>query len=315
MNDKPPIKIVDNIPFFSLDRYWGKSPKEVLEKALVLITERGWDEFEKQFEDKFDFTFEENRADWRFLVPMSRETTVLDVGAGMGRISIPLARVAKEVVAVDPSFLRMKFLKLRAEKENLQNLRVCVGDIFDLPFERESFDLIVMNGVLEWLGVTDRYRGPEEAQVAGLKVCRGLLKPGGYLYIGIENRIALAYLRAVDHSGLCFTSYLPRWLANIYTLLRKNKRYRTYTYTKGGYERLLRRCGFTEATFYIAYPGYNLPRIMIPYDDIATLAYAVRTFWHQTGYRGKIVRWLSCWAPLLYLYRYFCFSFGIVIKK
>ncbi|MDO8589706.1 MAG: class I SAM-dependent methyltransferase [bacterium] len=294
-------KIVEGIPFFSEDRYWGKAPKEELERAVEVIEKEGWDEFRSRFSNKFDQTFEENRADWRFVIPLAEDFRVLDVGAGMGRISIPLARVASSVVALDGSYLRMKFLKLRAEKEGLKNIEVYVGDILDKPFGKESFDLIVMNGLLEWVGATERFHDPREAQIASLKIAKDLLKKGGHLYIGIENRFALAYLRGRDHSGLYFTSYMPRFVANIYMKLRRGRSYDTYTYTKSGYEKLLREAGFNNIEFYLTYPGYNLPRMMIPYDNLNALSYALHSIVHS--------------SILLWLYRYFFFSFGIVVQK
>src|SRR3989344_2203517 len=311
-----PIKIVDGIPFFSDDQYWGKSPKEELETALRLIEEKGWEEFRANYHRKFDHTFEENRADWRFVAPISKDFEVLDAGAGMGRASIPLARVAKNVTALDQSYLRMKFLKLRAEKEGLKNIKVNVGDIFDEPFEKESFDLIVMNGLLEWVGATNRFNDPRQAHLKSLRICRNLLKKGGCLYIGIENRLALSYLRGIDHSGLRFTSFLPRALANVYMRLRKGKRYDTYTYTKRGYEKLLREAGLNNnVKFYLPYPGYNLPRMMIPYDNLNALSYAVRSITPRRGLKRKLAWFLVRSKILLQLYRYFFFSFGIVVRK
>jgi len=315
IDHKKPIKTIDNISFFSEDRYWGKAPKEELEKALRVLEEKGWNEFKELYKDRFDFTFEENRADWRFVVPVSKNFRVLDLGAGMGRISIPLARVVRKVVAFDNSYLRMKFLKMRAEKEGLKNIEVYVGDVFDIPFPKESFDLIVMNGLLEWVGSTDRYKNPREAQIESLKVARNLLKKGGYLYIGIENRFALSYLRGLDHSGLYFTSYMPRWLASLYTRIRKGKRYDTYTHTKSGYKKLLGESGFDNIDFYLPYPGYNLPRIMIPYDNLEAFSYAVRTLMSSVGIKRKVARFLARWPQGLRLYRYLFFSFGIVIRK
>lgn len=309
------IKIVEGIPFFSEDCYWGKTPKEELEAALKVLERKGWDEFKARYDRKFDFTFEENRADWRFIIPVSKDFQVLDMGAGMGRISIPLARVTQNVIALDQSFLRMKFLKMRAKKEGIENIEVCVGDIFDLPFQKESFDLIIMNGFLEWVGATDRFNNPREAQIASLQICKDLLKPGGYLYIGIENRFALSYLRGKDHSGLHFTSYMPRAVANAYMKLRKGRRYDTYTYTKGGYKKLLREGGFNNIDFYLPYPGYNLPRIMIPYNNLNALAYAVRSLMPSFGVKRRIARFLAQWPGALCLYRYLFFSFGIVAQK
>ncbi|MBI5138655.1 MAG: class I SAM-dependent methyltransferase [Candidatus Vogelbacteria bacterium] len=312
-----PIKTVEDIPFFSEDRYWGKAPKEELEKAVSLIVDKGWDEFQVVFKDKFDATFEENRADWRFVIPVSKDFTVLDAGAGMGRISIPLARVVKKVVALDQSFLRMKFLKLRAGKEGLTNIEVNVGDIFDRPFPNESFDLIVMNGLLEWVGATNRFKNPREAQIVSLRIAKDLLKKGGYLYIGIENRIAAANLKAIDHSGLRFTSYMPRFIADIYMKILKGRRYDTYTYSRKGYIKLIKESGFdlSNIEFYLPFPGYNLPRLMIPHNNLYALRFAIESIKPPYGLKGRAIRILVTIPLVLRLYRYLFFSFGIVIKK
>lgn len=309
------IKTVDGIPFLSEDKYWGKSTKEEFEKALRVIERKGWDEFIKKYHGKFDFTFEENRADWRFPIPVDKNFEILDIGAGMGRITIPLARIARKVVAVDRSFLRLRFLKKRAKAGGLDNIELYVGDIFELPFKEESFDLIVMNGLLEWVGATDKYRDPREAQLAALEISKRLLKPGGYIYIGIENRFAFSYLVGRDHSGLRYTSYMPRWLANIYTRLRKGKPYNTYTYSMGGYKDLLRETGFKDHDFYLVYPGYNNPRITVPYYNLNILSFAIRDLMAESTYKHKLAKILASSRTLLWFYRKLFFSFNIIARK
>lgn len=281
--ESTPKKIVDGIPFYAEDRYWGKAPKEDLEVALSYLEEKGWIEFRKKFGGKFDQTFEENRADFRFVIPLSKDFKALDAGAGMGRITIPLARVAGHLTALDGSFLRLKYLKNRAEMEGLTNIDVVLGDFLDVPFENKSFDLIVMNGLVEWVGVTDKFDNPRDAQVACIKRAKELLKDGGYLYIGIENRLAISYLRGPDHLGLYFTSYMPRFIANWYTKFRQGRKYDTYTYTKAGYEKLIRDAGFTDYEFYLPYPGYNLPRMMVPYTNLNALSHAVKSLMPVKG--------------------------------
>ncbi len=312
---KQPIKTIDGIPFYSEDRYWGKAPKGELETAVKFLENKGWEAFRKVFGHKFDQTFEENRADFRFVIPLPKDFKALDAGAGMGRISIPLARAAGHVTALDGSFLRLKYLKKRAEHEEIKNIDFVLGDIFDASFEKESFDLIVMNGLLEWVGVTDRFQNPRDAQVAALKLCRDILKRGGYLYIGIENRLALSYMRGPDHLGLYFTSYMPRFLANWYTKIRQKRKYDTYTYTKAGYEKLLGEAGFVNNEFYLPYPGYNLPRMMIPYNNLDALAFAISSLMPSKGKKKFIASLIVKNRVLLWLYRYFFFSYGIVIKK
>lgn len=309
-------KIVEGIPHLSEDRYWGKAPKEELEKALQVLEEKGWQEFEKQFSKKFDFTFEENRADFRFMIPVTKQSIILDAGAGMGRISIPLARVAGKIISVENSFLRAKFLKKRATHEKLSNIEVFVGDLFDLDYPEETFDCIVMNGLLEWIGMTDRFSRPRQAQLAALNLCKKMLKKGGYLYIGIENRHALSYLsRGVDHSGLRYTSFMPRFLADWYTRARKGRPYNTYTYNKYGYQKLLSDAGFATSDFYLVYPGYNSPRILVPYDNLTVFSYVIRMFMSERSWEKRLIRRIAQIRPLLWLYRWFFFSFSIYAKK
>lgn len=306
---------IEGIPCFSPDRYWGKASKEELERALKLLEERGWEEFKNKYEGRFDFTFEYNRADWRFPVALNKSSVVLDLGAGMGRSAIPLAFAAGKVVAVDGSFLRMKFLKLRARHEGLSNVEPYVGDVFDLPFAPESFDLIAMNGVLEWVGLTDRFSDPREAQLEALRICRRLLKPGGTLYVGIENRFALSYVRALDHSGLRYTSYMPRFLADLYMRVRIGRRYQTYTYSARGYRKLMREAGFGAPDLHLVYPGYNVPRLLVPYENLNLLRYAISSLMQGGGVKRSAAKRLGRFTPLLLLYRFVFFSYAMYVKK
>ena len=312
-----PIEVREGIPLFCKDRYWGKSPESVLKEGLEVIDQQGWSAFDQKFCKLLDFTNDESRADWRFNIPVTKDFIVLDTGAGMGRITIPLARIVKRVVAFDYSLARMKFLEKRLAKENLNNVELCVADIFKLPFPDNSFDLIVMNGVLEWVSKTDLFKNPRQAQIASLEICKKLLKPGGYLYIGIENRWALSYLRGFDHSGLRYTSYMPRWLATIYCQLRGRGKYDTLTYSKGGYIKLIQQADFKSSNieFHLPYPGYNVPRITVPHNELNILKYLIINMMPAKGFKKKIVKVLARFNIFLKLYRLLFFSFNIIIKK
>jgi len=312
---REPIKIEDGVPIYTKDVYWGKLSKEEMEESLSVLDAKGWEAFNTKYGGKFDFTYEEDRADWRFNLDINKSSKVLDIGAGMGRSAIPIARIAGEVVAFDMSTHRMRFLKRRKEQEGLNNMTIFVGDIFDLPLPDESFDVVAMNGILEWVGKTDRYKNPKTAQIEALKICRRLLKKNGQLYVGIENRFALAYLRGVDHSGLRFTSYMPKFLANIYMKLRRREKYDTYIYTKRGLEKLFIKAGFTDIKTYLPYPGYNLPRILIPYDNIFALRYVITKIMKSDTFLRKSIKFFSYSSILLKIYRYFFFSFNIIAKN
>lgn len=306
----------NNIPIHAEDRYWGKVSESRLKEIIELIETNGFSIFDKDMQKELDFTYDEDRADWRFYMPIDKNSDILDIGAGLGRISIPLARVARKVTSCDLSLSRMRFLKLRAESEKLSNIEVMVGDVFNLPFKEESFDLIIMNGVLEWVGLEKKFQNPRDAQIECLKICKRLLKKGGHLYIGIENRVALVYLMAKDHGGLRYTSYMPRFIANLYSKIIKSEQYRTYTYTKRGYQKLLKEADFAiSPDFYLVYPGYNLPRIIIPYNNIKALIFLVKSLNKPRNFIKKTLNILINLPFLARIYRFFFFSFGIIVKK
>ncbi|MFZ7137629.1 MAG: class I SAM-dependent methyltransferase [archaeon] len=50
------------------------------------------------------------------------EYTVIDIGAGTGRLTIPLAKRVKQITAIEPSPIMLSLLKSNAEKQNIQNI-------------------------------------------------------------------------------------------------------------------------------------------------------------------------------------------------
>jgi SAM-dependent methyltransferase len=174
-----------------------------------------------------------------------------------------------------------------------------------------------MNGLLEWLGAGKDTGCPKKIQIEVLQKMKSLLKPGGHLYIGIENRFALSLLtgRGLDHTGLRFTSILPRFLADSYAKLRKRGSYRTYTYSRLGYIKLLREAGFKNVDFYLPWPGYNDPRIIVPYENLKALRYLVLNIMSGNSLTKKIIK-IAIRVPfVLRLYRFLFFSFGMVVNK
>ena len=311
MPKRSPVRVVDDIPLYNENRYWGKVPEKEMEEGVHTIEKEGWEAFRKKYEKRLDVAFHDGHADWRYEMPLTSDWTVLDTGAGLGRNTIPLARVVKKVVAFDQSLVRMRYLKKRLEKEQLSNVELFVGDLFDAPLEPHSFDMIAMNGVLEWVGMSDRYENGRDGQLAALRKCKELLKPGGYLYIGIENRYSFVYLHVADHIGLMWTSFMPRFLSRPYVRWRQGLPYKTYTYSKRGYERLLQEAGFTKQEFFLPHPGYNMPRMIVRYDDMRSLSYLLRNL---TRVRNGLLRACIGIPFVLRIYRYFFFSFNITAQ-
>lgn len=243
--------------YSDLDR---KRMRDIIQKAK----EMGWrNAISEQFtQNRFlcRIISDETRADWQYLLPLNKDHIALDIGAGWGTISIPLARNLKHVVALDGTDDRLEFLKVRAEQDGINNITIVHANLFDMPFQEKQFDLVSFNGVLEWVGVDgDNSSNPTEKQIEALNVARKVLKDDGYLYIGIENSYGLKYVLGEpdDHTGIPYITYLDRIDANKISQAKQGSDYRTYTYTKRGYEELLLTAGFTDVQFYYPIPDYK----------------------------------------------------------
>jgi len=95
--------------------------------------------------------------------------TVLDVGAGSGRLTFAAAEKAAWVYASEPVATLREFMRNKIKKEGIRNVRVLDGLVTALPFPDNSFD-VVMSGHV----VGDDY----ENEIAELtRVCT----PSGWL--------------------------------------------------------------------------------------------------------------------------------------
>jgi len=260
--------------------YWGELSRE---QALTLIQaaeQQGW----RQAIESISVSGLEamrisvcdwQRASWIPLLGLGGDSVVLDVGSGYGVITQALALSAGHVFSVEAITERIEFTKVRIQQQGITNVTLLQASALELPFGEASFDLIVVNGVLEWVGEWEKEGDPRSVQRNWLARLQRLLKEDGLLLVGIENRVGYAVLRGgVDHSGLPYTSLMPRWLASFVlrqthrthhrTALNPRREYRTYTYSAHGYRKLLRESGFSRTSFYWAYPGYNQPYYLIP---------------------------------------------------
>jgi ubiquinone/menaquinone biosynthesis C-methylase UbiE/uncharacterized protein YbaR (Trm112 family) len=269
--------IVDGIPLFAEPAFWSKLSQEQTAALLARTPEIGFRQALLQVlepvasqQERFatyEYATDPNRACGLFLCPLTPDSVVLDCGAGWGMLALVAAHVSRAVAAMDPCLENLQVTRLRAHEADLSNITPVLGDVLAPPFPDSYFDLVVMNGVLEWVGRSPAFDSPQAAQEAALRQVLRILKPGGHLYLAIENRFGFRYFlgRRDEHTeGLRFTTVLPRWAADLVSRLAGQGPYRTYTYSAGGYRRLLRRAGFQTARFYLALPDYRHPRFLIP---------------------------------------------------
>ena len=255
--------------------YWGEIPQDAMQLVLSDAKAVGWRQAvsmmlqRSAWENGLNNICGPARADWLPEMPLGAGLRALDIASGWGQIAFRLCEWFDEVFSLEGIEERAQFQHLRREQDDVRNLTIVAANLVSLPFEKESFDVVVMNGIVEWLGLVDLTQNPRDVQLAVLRQVRKIMKPGACLYIGIENRFSYTLMRgSTDHSGLRYTSLLPRWAADIAVRAAKpdNARtsqgaraYRTYTYTPRGYRKLLSEAGFSDVAVKWVLPGYNEP--------------------------------------------------------
>lgn len=260
------------------NKYWKSVLKEVTEKNP-----------RDQFPEPYSFATDLSRANWHFLLSLPKKSKVLDIGAGLGTISEILSNYYEEVISIEPVKERLFFLKKRFEQEGIKNIRLMQMNALELPFPENSFDLIVMNGVLEWVALYSK-ENPKKVQEQVLKDILKILKPNGYLYVGIENRLCYRHFvgRYDPHVDLIFITLMPRLLANFYSRIFIGKDYRTYIYSYNGYMKLLKKAGFKNVEIYNVLPDYNVPTYIIPVKNKNAYDYLIDQSMDSTGLIEKL---------------------------
>lgn len=278
--------VIDFIPHD--DFYWGEVAQDKMNLINKQALDQGWvSAIRENLADRaslIGYIMAPARVGWLFhCYDEHANEACLDIGSGWGSLSFPLSRFYQTVYSVDGVYERLHFQSIRAKQDNVHNIKLLRSELLKLPLPDNAVDLVVLNGILEWIGLSDLQQKPDELQMAFLKEVRRVLKPTGALYLGIENRLGAQYfLGHIDHSNLPFTSLVPRWLANLIVkkskINKKNKshnillfsnpelEYRTYTYSAWGYSNMLRQAGFPQSEFYWTWSGYNYPQMSGPLD-------------------------------------------------
>jgi ubiquinone/menaquinone biosynthesis C-methylase UbiE len=108
--------------------------------------------------------------------------TALEIGCGAGHLTVELARRVVNVDAVDASQAMVDTTTDRVRELGIED-RVSVrqADVHALPYQPDSFDLVVAVGVLPWL----------HSPAAALAEMERVLRPGGQLVLTADNRARL----------------------------------------------------------------------------------------------------------------------------
>jgi SAM-dependent methyltransferase len=117
-------------------------------------------------------SIESTRKAFSLIKDLPKEPRILDIGCGPGKQTVELAKISGgKVTGMDNHEPFLEEFKKNIENEGLSGkVDIATGDMSNLPFPKESFDLIWAEGSIYIIGVAE-----------GLKHWKEHLKPNGYI--------------------------------------------------------------------------------------------------------------------------------------
>ena len=124
-----------------------------------------------------------------------KNVKILDVGCGGGLLSEPMSRLGAEVTGIDASNKNINVAKFHAEKNNLKIRYLCASpEKLDI---NQKFDVILNMEIVEHVEDVNLF----------LKLCSGLLKKNGIMFVATLNKTLKSYVFAIVGA-----EYILRWL-------------------------------------------------------------------------------------------------------
>lgn len=197
------------------------------------------------------------------------EDEVLDLGAGTGLLTLPLAERTERIWALDISAAMCEYLRVKAASAKLDNVELVVASAASLPLVDESVDLVVSNYCLHHLSDPDKVRALHEV--------RRVLRPGGRFVFG-DMMFGVTLGSARDRTVISdkVRAMLRRGPAGVLRLLKNAARFITGRWEKPvapeWWDAALAEAGFTDvAVAALAHEG-GLAFARKPIERSAVLA-------------------------------------------
>jgi len=200
---------------------------------------------------------------------------VLDLGCAEGGITRVLADRSGSAVGIDNRRENVRSAARGLESDG-PAVGFAQGNALQLPFATGSFDVVLMSGLLEWMGFALPEQDPQVAQRMTLEEVLRVLSPGGRVFLGIENRWFPKFLLRSPHLHLPLALLLPNRLAWSLPRWVYGQRVHERLYGERALRRMLREAGFADPVVYLPLFDYQFPREVVRGDDRAGMLDALR---------------------------------------
>lgn len=140
--------------------------------------------------DIYDFSYEDFTEDVDFYenLAQSVDGPLLELGAGSGRVAVPLAQAGYDVVGIDtsPSMLAQARRRLKAAGKLKGSLELLAGDMTSFDLGRQFAMVFVAANTFQHLLTT-------EQQLACLQSARRHLQPGGIFAMSLRSPATVSW--------------------------------------------------------------------------------------------------------------------------
>jgi SAM-dependent methyltransferase len=165
---------------------------------------------------------------------------VLEAGCGIGRWVIPLSQKGYNVTGIE---IKEEAINIIRQNYLSERLTLVVGDIFNMPFPDNTFDIVISLGVLE------HFESKTNLEMA-IKEHRRVLKEDGVFIITVPH---ISLLRLFFHLPFVKLVSFVRYLK------RKKEYFTEYRYSKRAIRKILEKNGYKviDTLYDDLLPPYN----------------------------------------------------------
>jgi len=247
---------------------------------------------------------------------------VLDYGCGLGALGIKAVQKGAIVTFVDSCWIRIKMAKLiNDEINNSQNhIYLASPDIQNVKKYGIKYDLILINGLLEWIPSTthQKHDSALQSQLDFLNHCKDILTEDGRIFVAMENRFSFLYQIGYpeDHTEIKQISIKDRINGNKVHLLKNGTDYVNFTWTYNDYFNNAKKIGLKVEKIFGLFPDYRFTEKIVDLNncDNEILLNAInleKKIYPDIEEYNEYINYLAD----LNVLKHFIYSFGVILQK